>query len=162
LATIATHDLALVPSGPLHYLARPPKRIKLVPLAQDKQISATELFQKLQAEAKEEKKEQSTSGIFRFFSLMAPIFAFLYTLNCLSGSSLCSRASRCTLSSRPRPGSPFHCHQSPIAKFQRCVFNLSSVSAHQDYLMLLYLLHLTNFILSSFKLYFHPEKGFIY
>jgi hypothetical protein len=70
LATIATHDLALLPAGPLHYLARPPKRIKLVPLAQDKQISATELFQKLQAEAKEEKKEQSTSGIFRFlFSL---------------------------------------------------------------------------------------------
>jgi hypothetical protein len=73
LATIATHDLALLPAGPLHYLARPPKRIKLVPLAQDKQISATELFQKLQAEAKEEKKEQSTSGIFRFsFSFVVP------------------------------------------------------------------------------------------
>jgi len=39
-----------------------------VPLGQEKEISATELFQKLQLEAKEEKKEQTSSGIFRFLN----------------------------------------------------------------------------------------------
>lgn len=122
LATIATHDMALLPAGPLHYAARPPKRIKLVPLAQDKQISATELFQKLQAEAKEEKKEQSTSGIFRFFfSFFTSIWHFHLMVGFLSGSSLCWRASRCTLLSKRRRESPFLCLQSPIVKFPRFV-----------------------------------------
>ncbi|XP_059490080.1 leucine-rich repeat-containing protein 47-like [Neocloeon triangulifer] len=70
LATIATHDLALFPSGPLQYLARPPARIKLVPLGQDKVITAAEMFKNLQEEAEEEKRTQSASGIFRYLTLL--------------------------------------------------------------------------------------------
>jgi hypothetical protein len=62
LATIATHDLALLPPGPLHYMARPPAKLKLVPLGQDQEVTAIELVQQLQQEAQE---NSGHSGVHR-------------------------------------------------------------------------------------------------
>ncbi|XP_065335566.1 leucine-rich repeat-containing protein 47-like [Cloeon dipterum] len=81
LATIATHDLSLFPPGPLHYVARPPHRIKLTPLGQDKELTAAEMFKNLQEEAEEEKRSQSGSGIFRFLTLLEGKQVYPYLKN---------------------------------------------------------------------------------
>lgn len=72
-ATIATHDLDLVTPGNLTYTAKPPKDIQIKPLMRQKLYSGAALFQHLQTEAdnlRREKKRNVYSGIHRYLYLL--------------------------------------------------------------------------------------------
>lgn len=72
-ATIATHDLDLVASGNLIYTAKPPKEIEIKPLMRQKLYTGAALFQHLQTEAdnlRREKKRNVYSGIHRYLYLL--------------------------------------------------------------------------------------------
>ncbi|XP_064620872.1 leucine-rich repeat-containing protein 47-like [Lineus longissimus] len=71
-ATIATHDLASL-KFPLTYDARPPLRMKLVPLMKVKEVTADSLVTKLRQEAEEQRKEKKRnqlSGIHKYLDLL--------------------------------------------------------------------------------------------
>ncbi|XP_063993460.1 leucine-rich repeat-containing protein 47-like [Diachasmimorpha longicaudata] len=72
-ATLATHDLDLIVPGDLTYTAKPPKELKIKPLNRSKTYSAAALFQQLQTEAdnlRREKKRNVYSGIHRYLYLI--------------------------------------------------------------------------------------------
>eukprot|EP00095_Tigriopus_kingsejongensis_P005509 snap_masked-scaffold1966_size23764-processed-gene-0.3 protein:Tk05509 transcript:snap_masked-scaffold1966_size23764-processed-gene-0.3-mRNA-1 annotation:"leucine-rich repeat-containing protein 47" len=72
-ATIATHDLAKISPGSLIYTARPPRSLKIKPLGQAKEVSATVLVNGLRAEAeavRKEKKRNTISGIHQYLNLL--------------------------------------------------------------------------------------------
>ncbi|XP_076749027.1 leucine-rich repeat-containing protein 47 [Xylocopa sonorina] len=81
-ATIATHDLKLIPPGDLTYTAKPPNELEIVPLMHNKVYTGVALFQQLQAEAenlKKEKKKIVYSGIHKYLYLLEgkPMFPCL-------------------------------------------------------------------------------------
>ncbi|XP_046611616.1 leucine-rich repeat-containing protein 47-like [Neodiprion virginianus] len=72
-ATIATHDLDLIKPGNLMYTAKPPKEIEIKPLMRQKSYTGAALFQHLQTEAdnlRREKKRNVYSGIHRYLYLL--------------------------------------------------------------------------------------------
>ncbi|XP_012266758.2 leucine-rich repeat-containing protein 47-like [Athalia rosae] len=72
-ATIATHDLDLITPGNLTYTAKPPKEIEIKPLMRHKLYTGAALFQHLQTEAdnlRREKKRNVYSGIHRYLYLL--------------------------------------------------------------------------------------------
>lgn len=84
LATIATHDLDLIPSKTLRYATKPKSEIKIQPLGRPKAIIANEYYNKLKDEAemiRKEKKRSQYSGIHKFLHLLdnQENFAFLET-----------------------------------------------------------------------------------
>ncbi|CAL7944431.1 unnamed protein product [Xylocopa violacea] len=81
-ATIATHDLKLIAPGDLTYTAKPPNELEIVPLMHNKVYTGVALFQQLQAEAenlKKEKKKIVYSGIHKYLYLLEgkPMFPCL-------------------------------------------------------------------------------------
>ncbi|XP_015592936.1 leucine-rich repeat-containing protein 47 [Cephus cinctus] len=73
VATLATHDLSSLIPGDLTYTAKPPKEIEIKPLMRSKSYSAAALFQQLQAEAddlRKEKKRNVYSGIHKYLYLL--------------------------------------------------------------------------------------------
>ncbi|KAK0163348.1 hypothetical protein PV327_007039 [Microctonus hyperodae] len=73
LATLATHDLDLIPPGDLTYTAIPPKQLKLQPLGRNKLYTAANLFEQLKTEAdnlRREKKRNVYSGIHKYLYLI--------------------------------------------------------------------------------------------
>ncbi|CAG9126354.1 unnamed protein product [Plutella xylostella] len=73
VATIATHDLSKIAPGDLVYTAKPPARLKLVPLSRLKPCTGEQLFQQLTAEAealRKEKKRNVYSGIHKYLYLL--------------------------------------------------------------------------------------------
>ncbi|XP_049840577.1 leucine-rich repeat-containing protein 47-like [Schistocerca gregaria] len=72
-ATIATHDLDLLPPGDLVYTAMPPNVLKIHPLSRTREYTGLELFLQLQKEADElrkEKKHNIYSGIHKYLYLV--------------------------------------------------------------------------------------------
>ncbi|KAL0119846.1 hypothetical protein PUN28_007936 [Cardiocondyla obscurior] len=72
-ATIATHDLKLIVSGDLTYTAKLPTELEIQPLMHNKTYTGMELFQKLQTEAenlRKEKKRNVYSGIHKYLYLL--------------------------------------------------------------------------------------------
>ncbi|XP_043268160.1 leucine-rich repeat-containing protein 47-like [Venturia canescens] len=72
-ATLATHDLSLLPPGDLTYTAKLPNEIKIKPLMRDKTFTGAALFQQLQTEAinlRKEKKRNVYSGIHKYLYLL--------------------------------------------------------------------------------------------
>ncbi|CAK9805563.1 Leucine-rich repeat-containing protein 47 [Anthophora plagiata] len=81
-ATIATHDLKLIPSGDLTYTAKPPNELEIKPLKRNKIYTGTALFQLLQTEAenlRKEKKRNVYSGLHKYLYLLEgkPLFPCL-------------------------------------------------------------------------------------
>lgn len=81
-ATIATHDLKLIPPGDLTYTAKPPNELEIKPLMHNKVYTGVALFQRLQAEAenlRKEKKRNVYSGIHKYLYLLEgkPLFPCL-------------------------------------------------------------------------------------
>ncbi|XP_011303955.1 leucine-rich repeat-containing protein 47-like [Fopius arisanus] len=81
-ATLATHDLDLIVPGDLTYTAKPPKELKIMPLNRSKTYTASALFQQLQTEAdnlRREKKRNVYSGVHRYLYLIEgkPVFPCL-------------------------------------------------------------------------------------
>lgn len=81
-ATLATHDLDLLVPGNLIYTAKPPSEIQIKPLMRNKTYSGAALFQKLQTEAenlRKEKKRNAYSGIHKYLYLIEgkPLFPCL-------------------------------------------------------------------------------------
>lgn len=81
LATIATHDLDLIPSKSLRYAARSKNDIRIQPLGRPNTVSANEYYSSLKAEAeaiRKEKKRSQFTGIHKFLHLLddAENFAF--------------------------------------------------------------------------------------
>ncbi|XP_012526657.1 leucine-rich repeat-containing protein 47 [Monomorium pharaonis] len=81
-ATIATHDLKLLVPGDLTYTAKPPTELEIQPLMHNKTYTGTELFQKLQTEAdnlRKEKKRNVYSGIHKYLYMLEgkPLFPCL-------------------------------------------------------------------------------------
>lgn len=74
MATIATHDLKKLPVGSdLTYTAMSPKELSIKPLNRTTNMSGAELFQKLQTEAenlRKEKKRNVYSGIHKYLYLL--------------------------------------------------------------------------------------------
>lgn len=72
-ATIATHDLKLVVPGDLTYTAMPPTELEIKPLMYNKMYTGADLFQKLQTEAenlRKEKKRNVYSGIHKYLYML--------------------------------------------------------------------------------------------
>jgi phenylalanyl-tRNA synthetase beta subunit len=72
-ATIATHDLGLLPGSYVEYTAWEPNALMITPLGRTAQCSARSLYDKLQNEAealKKEKKRTTYSGIHKFLYLL--------------------------------------------------------------------------------------------
>ncbi|XP_011692981.1 PREDICTED: leucine-rich repeat-containing protein 47-like [Wasmannia auropunctata] len=72
-ATIATHDLKLVAPGALTYTAKPPTELEIKPLMHSKTYTGADLFQKLQTEAenlRKEKKRNVYSGIHKYLYML--------------------------------------------------------------------------------------------
>ncbi|KAI4487744.1 hypothetical protein M0802_011849 [Mischocyttarus mexicanus] len=72
-ATIATHDLDQIVPGDLTYTAMPPLELKVKPLQRNKDYTGIELFQQLQKEAdnlRKEKKRNVYSGIHKYLYLL--------------------------------------------------------------------------------------------
>ncbi|XP_001606500.1 leucine-rich repeat-containing protein 47 isoform X1 [Nasonia vitripennis] len=72
-ATLATHDFDLIVSGDLTYTAKSPNEIKIKPLMRSKIYTGAELFQQLQTEAdnlRKEKKRNVYSGIHKYLYLL--------------------------------------------------------------------------------------------
>ncbi|XP_076249590.1 leucine-rich repeat-containing protein 47 [Calliopsis andreniformis] len=81
-ATIATHDLKLITPGDLTYTAKPPMELEIKPLMRNKIYTGAELFQQLQTEAdnlRKEKKRNVYSGIHKYLYLLEgkPLFPCL-------------------------------------------------------------------------------------
>ncbi|GAB6028618.1 hypothetical protein CHUAL_004455 [Chamberlinius hualienensis] len=81
VATIATHDLSKI-KGDLVYTARVPNGISITPLQGNKAVSALGLFQQLQRDAEQlrkEKKRNTYSGVHKYIYLMEgkPLFPCL-------------------------------------------------------------------------------------
>ncbi|XP_017890926.1 leucine-rich repeat-containing protein 47-like [Ceratina calcarata] len=81
-ATIATHDLKLIAPGDLTYTAMPPNELEIKPLMHNKVYTGVALFQRLQAEAenlRKEKKRNVYSGIHKYLYLLEgkPLFPCL-------------------------------------------------------------------------------------
>lgn len=84
LATIATHDLALIPSKSLRYAAKNKNDIQIQPLGRPNVITATEYYNKLKAEAeaiRKEKKRSQFTGVYKYLHLLddQENFAFFET-----------------------------------------------------------------------------------
>ncbi|XP_071558811.1 leucine-rich repeat-containing protein 47 [Temnothorax nylanderi] len=72
-ATIATHDLKLVAPGHLTYTAMLPTELEIKPLMHSKTYTGADLFQKLQTEAenlRKEKKRNVYSGIHKYLYML--------------------------------------------------------------------------------------------
>ncbi|XP_012224681.1 leucine-rich repeat-containing protein 47-like [Linepithema humile] len=72
-ATIATHDLKLIVPGDLTYTAKPPTEVEIKPLMREKTYTGAVLFQQLQTEAenlRKEKKRNVYSGIHKYLYLL--------------------------------------------------------------------------------------------
>ncbi|XP_058788573.1 leucine-rich repeat-containing protein 47-like [Phymastichus coffea] len=72
-ATLATHDFDLFTVGDLTYTAKPPNDIEIKPLIRNKIFTGAELFQQLQTEAdnlRKEKKRNVYSGIHKYLYLL--------------------------------------------------------------------------------------------
>lgn len=72
-ATIATHDLDQIVPGDLIYTAKPPLELEIKPLQRNKNYTGIELFQQLQKEAdnlRKEKKRNVYSGIHKYLYLL--------------------------------------------------------------------------------------------
>ncbi|GLH14321.1 Protein lap4 [Gryllus bimaculatus] len=83
-ATIATHDLDLLPSGDLTYTALPPATFSIKPLSRAKEVSGQQLFQQLQQEAEDlrkEKKRNVYSGVHKYLYLLEGKSVFPVLLN---------------------------------------------------------------------------------
>ncbi|XP_043265165.1 leucine-rich repeat-containing protein 47-like [Colletes gigas] len=81
-ATIATHDFKLITPGDLTYTAKPPNELKIKPLLHNGFFTGAELFQMLQTEAenlRKEKKRNVYSGIHKYLYLLEgkPLFPCL-------------------------------------------------------------------------------------
>ncbi|XP_067015352.2 leucine-rich repeat-containing protein 47 [Anabrus simplex] len=81
-ATIATHDLDLIAPGPVTYKALPPKEISIRPLMRARDYTGQELFNQLQKEAddlRKEKKRHVYSGIHKYLYLLEgkPVYPIL-------------------------------------------------------------------------------------
>ncbi|EZA49348.1 hypothetical protein DMN91_001420 [Ooceraea biroi] len=81
-ATIATHDLKLIAPGDLTYTAKPPAELEIKPLMRSKMYTGAILFQQLQTEAenlRKEKKRNVYSGIHKYLYLLEgkPLFPCL-------------------------------------------------------------------------------------
>ncbi|XP_003494147.1 leucine-rich repeat-containing protein 47 [Bombus impatiens] len=81
-ATIATHDLKLITPGDLMYTAKPPNELEIKPLMRNKVYTGSALFQQLQTEAdnlRKEKKRNVYSGIHKYLYLLEgkPMFPCL-------------------------------------------------------------------------------------
>lgn len=81
-ATIATHDLKLVAPGDLTYTAKSPMELEIKPLMYSKKYTGADLFQKLQTEAenlRKEKKRNVYSGIHKYLYMLEgkPLFPCL-------------------------------------------------------------------------------------
>ncbi|XP_046819531.1 leucine-rich repeat-containing protein 47-like [Vespa crabro] len=73
IATIATHDLNAIVPGDLTYTAKPPLELEIKPLMRNKTYTGTELFQQLQKEAdnlRKEKKRSVYSSIHKYLYLL--------------------------------------------------------------------------------------------
>ncbi|EFN84175.1 Leucine-rich repeat-containing protein 47 [Harpegnathos saltator] len=78
-ATIATHDFKLIAPGDLTYTAMPPTELKIKPLMRNNTYTAIALFQQLQTEAenlRKEKKRNVYSGVHKYLYLLEgkPLF----------------------------------------------------------------------------------------
>lgn len=62
-ATIATHDLSLLPAGDVAYTALPPDDLHIVPLAQTKAFKGSALVKHLRDEAEAYRKEKKRSTV---------------------------------------------------------------------------------------------------
>lgn len=72
-ATIATHDLAKIPSGKVTYTAVPPSELLIAPLGKTKEFSADKLVQHLRDDAealRKEKKRNTISGVHQYLNLL--------------------------------------------------------------------------------------------
>ncbi|XP_018572838.1 leucine-rich repeat-containing protein 47-like [Anoplophora glabripennis] len=72
-ATIATHDFNKIPSGNLTYTTSPPNDLLITPLNRTTAMTGAELFNKLQTEAnnlRKEKKRNTYSGIHKYLYLI--------------------------------------------------------------------------------------------
>ncbi|TGZ54122.1 Leucine-rich repeat-containing protein 47 [Temnothorax longispinosus] len=72
-ATIATHDLKLVAPGHLTYTAMLPTELEIKPLMHSKTYTGADLFQKLQTEAenlRKEKKRNVYSGVHKYLYML--------------------------------------------------------------------------------------------
>ncbi|KAJ8676424.1 hypothetical protein QAD02_012211 [Eretmocerus hayati] len=72
-ATLATHDFDLLLPGDITYTAKHPNRIKIKPLMRTKEFTGAELFNQLQTEAdnlRKEKKRNVYSGIHKYLYLL--------------------------------------------------------------------------------------------
>ncbi|XP_031838607.1 leucine-rich repeat-containing protein 47 [Nomia melanderi] len=81
-ATIATHDFKLLKPGDLVYTAKPPTLLEIKPLSYNKVYTGAALFQQLQTEAdnlRKEKKRNVYSGIHKYLYLLEgkPLFPCL-------------------------------------------------------------------------------------
>lgn len=81
-ATIATHDFKLIIPGDLTYTAKPSMELEIKPLMRNKIYTGAELFQQLQTEAdnlRKEKKRNVYSGIHKYLYLLEgkPVFPCL-------------------------------------------------------------------------------------
>ncbi|KAF3430535.1 hypothetical protein E2986_03961 [Frieseomelitta varia] len=81
-ATIATHDLKLITPGDLTYTAKLPNELEIKPLMRNKVYTGSALFQQLQTEAdnlRKEKKRNVYSGIHKYLYLLEgkPMFPCL-------------------------------------------------------------------------------------
>ncbi|XP_011498436.1 PREDICTED: leucine-rich repeat-containing protein 47-like [Ceratosolen solmsi marchali] len=81
-ATLATHDFDSLLDGNLIYTAQAPNDIKIKPLMRTKEFTGAELFQQLQTEAenlRKEKKRNVYSGIHKYLYLLEgkPLYACL-------------------------------------------------------------------------------------
>ncbi|XP_078052331.1 leucine-rich repeat-containing protein 47 [Augochlora pura] len=81
-ATIATHDFNLIKPGDLVYTAKPPTALKIKPLMRDNIYTGATLFQQLQTEAenlRKDKKRNVYSSIHKYLYLLEgkPVFPCL-------------------------------------------------------------------------------------
>ncbi|KZC10612.1 Leucine-rich repeat-containing protein 47 [Dufourea novaeangliae] len=82
VATIATHDFKLIKPGDLTYTAKPPTELEIRPLMRSNIYTGAALFQQLQTEAdnlRKEKKRNVYSGIHKYLYLLEgkPLFPCL-------------------------------------------------------------------------------------
>lgn len=85
-ATIATHDLMLIPSKSLRYAVKNKNEIQIQPLGRPNVITANEYYNKLKAEAesiRKEKKRSQFTGVYKYLHLLddQENFAFFETDN---------------------------------------------------------------------------------
>lgn len=81
LATIATHDLGLVPTKSIRYAAKLKEDIKIKPLGRGSVVTAAEYYEKLKGEAdaiRKEKKRSQFTGIYKFLHLLDDQSTFAY------------------------------------------------------------------------------------